>query len=91
MIVNMQATASSMVEIAQIVPERSRWYCDQLERGKILFFAGIPLSLHAGLFLGAPAGALHERPGNSMLIPSRITRSELPVINLNFLLHKAKR
>src|SRR5213080_4993753 len=39
----MQTTASSMVEIAQIVPERSRWYCDQLERGKILFFAGIPL------------------------------------------------
>src|SRR2546421_9949969 len=43
MIVKMQTTASSMVEIAQIVPERSRWYCDQLERGKILFFAGIPL------------------------------------------------
>ena len=39
---NMQTTASSIVEIAQIVPERTRWYCDQLERGKILFFAGIP-------------------------------------------------
>jgi len=39
---NMQITASSIVVIAQIVPERTRRYCDQLERGKILFFAGIP-------------------------------------------------
>ena len=38
----MASTASSLVEIAQIEPQRSRWYCDQLERGKVLFFRGIP-------------------------------------------------
>lgn len=38
----MATTASSLVEIAQIEPERTRWYCDQLERGKVLFFRGIP-------------------------------------------------
>ena len=38
----MATTASSLVEIAQIQPDRGRWYCDQLERGKVLFFSGIP-------------------------------------------------
>ena len=38
----MATTASSLVEIAQIELERTRWYCDQLERGKVLFFRGIP-------------------------------------------------
>src|SRR5947209_17347093 len=38
----MATTASALVEIAQIEPQRTRWYCDQLERGKVLFFRGIP-------------------------------------------------
>src|SRR5437763_1306587 len=45
---NMQTTASSIVEIAQIMPEQARWYCDQLERGKILFFAGTPFDFPQG-------------------------------------------
>ena len=31
-----------MVEIGPPQPERASWYCDQLERGKVLFFQGIP-------------------------------------------------
>jgi hypothetical protein len=33
----------SVVEINEVQAERGPWYCDQLERGKVLFFPGIPL------------------------------------------------
>lgn len=33
---------SALLEIARIEPGRSRWYCDQMERGKVLFFRTIP-------------------------------------------------
>jgi 3-deoxy-D-manno-octulosonic acid hydroxylase-like protein len=33
---------NSLVEIQSVQPDRARWYCDQLERGKILFFRNIP-------------------------------------------------
>src|SRR5215831_4328244 len=36
---------SALVEIAAIQPERARWYCDQLERGKVLFFHDVPFDL----------------------------------------------
>ena len=33
---------SALVEIATVQPDRTHWYCDQLERGKILFFRNVP-------------------------------------------------
>jgi len=33
---------SALVEIASIQSDRVRWYCDQVERGKILFFRSVP-------------------------------------------------
>ncbi|MBZ5523607.1 MAG: Kdo hydroxylase family protein [Acidobacteriia bacterium] len=33
---------SALVNVGVPLPERARWYCEQLEHGKILFFAGIP-------------------------------------------------
>jgi len=36
---------SALVEIAAIQPEGARWYCDQLERGKVLFFHDVPFDL----------------------------------------------
>src|SRR5215470_1030748 len=36
---------SALVEIPAVQPERARWYCDQLERGKVLFFHDVPFDL----------------------------------------------
>jgi hypothetical protein len=36
---------SALLEIAGVPQESGSWYCDQLERGKILFFAGVPFDL----------------------------------------------
>jgi hypothetical protein len=33
---------SALLEINDIQAERARWYCDQLERGKVLFFRDVP-------------------------------------------------
>src|SRR5215469_6657955 len=33
---------SALVEIANVQSDRVRWYCDQVERGKILFFRSVP-------------------------------------------------
>jgi hypothetical protein len=33
---------SALVDVGVPQPERARWYCEQLEHGKILFFPGIP-------------------------------------------------
>src|SRR5215510_13925328 len=33
---------SALVEISNVQSDRVRWYCDQLERGKILFFRDVP-------------------------------------------------
>jgi hypothetical protein len=34
--------ASQAVEVTGYAPEQARWYCDQLERGQVLFFREIP-------------------------------------------------
>jgi hypothetical protein len=33
---------SVLIEVTAYAPEQGRWYCDHLERGKILLFRGIP-------------------------------------------------
>lgn len=33
---------SALIEVTSYAPEQGRWYCDHLERGKVLFFRGIP-------------------------------------------------
>ena len=33
---------SAMVEVAGFAPEQARWYCEQLERGKVLFSRVVP-------------------------------------------------
>lgn len=33
---------NSLLEITSVQPDRARWYCDQLERGKVLFFRQVP-------------------------------------------------
>jgi len=33
---------SAMVEVAAFVPAQARWYCEQLERGKVLFARAVP-------------------------------------------------
>ena len=33
---------SSLVEVSNYAPEQGTWYCDQLERGKVLFFSRLP-------------------------------------------------
>lgn len=33
---------SALIEVTSYAPEQGRWYCDHLERGKILFFRGAP-------------------------------------------------
>ena len=38
---------SNLVEIATIQSDRARWYCDQLERGNVLFFSSVPFDLPA--------------------------------------------
>src|SRR5215467_670283 len=38
-------STSALVEISTVQPERARWYCDQLERGKVLFFRNVPFDL----------------------------------------------
>ncbi|HEY6967813.1 MAG TPA: Kdo hydroxylase family protein, partial [Candidatus Angelobacter sp.] len=39
---------SALVEIPSIQSDRVRWYCDQLERGKILFFRDVPFDFPQG-------------------------------------------
>lgn len=34
--------ASQTVEVTGYAPEQARWYCDQLERGQVLFFRRVP-------------------------------------------------
>src|SRR5215472_16058082 len=36
---------SALVEISTIQSDRTRSYCDQLERGKVLFFRSVPFDL----------------------------------------------
>ena len=36
---------SALVEITNIQSSRARWYCDQLERGNVLFFRSVPFDL----------------------------------------------
>jgi 3-deoxy-D-manno-octulosonic acid hydroxylase-like protein len=36
------ASSAAQIEVKSYAPEQARWYCDQLERGKVLFFAGTP-------------------------------------------------
>ena len=38
---------SNLIEITNIQPDRARWYCDQLERGNVLFFPSVPFDLPA--------------------------------------------
>src|SRR5262249_49690967 len=38
-------STSALVEISTVQPERTRWYSDQLERGKVLFFHDVPFDL----------------------------------------------
>lgn len=33
---------SALLEITKIEPDQGRWYCDQLERGKVIFFRNVP-------------------------------------------------
>src|SRR5882724_12927695 len=33
---------SALVEVGAYSPEQASWYCDQLERGKVLFFPRVP-------------------------------------------------
>src|SRR5215471_16451994 len=33
---------SALVEISSVQSDRTGWYCDQLERGRILFFRNVP-------------------------------------------------
>jgi hypothetical protein len=35
-------TLSALLEVSKIQSESASWYCDQLERGKILFFRSVP-------------------------------------------------
>jgi hypothetical protein len=35
-------TASQTVEVTGYAPEQARWFCDQLERGQVLFFRHVP-------------------------------------------------
>jgi len=44
---NLSMPDSALVEIAEIRSDRTRWYCDQLERGKVLFFRQVPFDLPA--------------------------------------------
>ena len=59
-----------------MLPEQGRWYCDHLERGKILFFRGMPFEVpdSAIKFLlghGESASTLHKnisyRPANDVV------------------------
>jgi hypothetical protein len=36
---------SALVEITNIQADQGRWHCDQLERGKVLFFRSVPFEL----------------------------------------------
>jgi len=36
------ANASAQIEVVSYAPEQGRWYCDQLEHGKVLYFRSIP-------------------------------------------------
>jgi hypothetical protein len=38
----MNKAASALLEISDYSQEQRPWYCDQLERGKVLYFRGIP-------------------------------------------------
>jgi hypothetical protein len=38
-------STSALIEVAGDRQESGSWYCDQLERGKVLFFAGVPFNL----------------------------------------------
>jgi hypothetical protein len=38
----MNKAASALLEISDYSQEQGPWYCDQLERGKVLYFRGIP-------------------------------------------------
>ena len=33
---------SALVEVGAYSPDQASWYCDQLERGKVLFFKKVP-------------------------------------------------
>jgi hypothetical protein len=35
-------TSAALLEVTSYAPEQARWYCDQLEHGKVLFFARTP-------------------------------------------------
>ena len=37
--------SSALVEITNIQADGGRWYCDHLERGKVLFFRSVPFEL----------------------------------------------
>lgn len=37
--------AAEAIEVKGYAPEQARWYCDQLERGRILFFREVPFEL----------------------------------------------
>jgi 3-deoxy-D-manno-oct-2-ulosonic acid (Kdo) hydroxylase len=41
----MNNATSALLEIADVQQKSGSWYCDQLERGKILFFPGVPFEL----------------------------------------------
>ncbi len=67
---------SAVIEVTAYAPEQGRWYCDHLERGKILFFRGMPFELpdSAIKFLlghGESASTLHKnisyRPANDVV------------------------
>jgi hypothetical protein len=66
----------ALIEVTAYAPEQGRWYCDHLERGKILLFRGMPFELpDSGIkFLlghGQSASTLHKnisyRPANDMV------------------------
>jgi len=68
--------ASALVDVTNYSPDRSREYCDQLERGQILFFRNIPFSFSVDdrMFLLSQKQAdsrfhknISYRPGNDAL------------------------
>lgn len=72
----MPSADAAIVEISGAQPERGSWNCDQLERGKILFFRGIPFDFpqqdRAFLLSQKQAGSrfhknISYRPGKDLL------------------------
>jgi 3-deoxy-D-manno-oct-2-ulosonic acid (Kdo) hydroxylase len=76
---------SALIEVTAYAPEQGRWYCDHLERGKILFFRGIPFELPEDdtrflLTHGNSASRIHKnisyRPANDAVKGSDLSGTD---------------